>query len=90
MDSPRNQSDPAAPSPGAFAALGLRDFRLLLTGSILGNAAMWIQQVTLGWLVYDLTSSGTALGTLNLVRSLATVGLAPLGAWPSTGSPDAA
>ena len=34
--------------------------------------------MTLGWLVYDLTSSGTALGTINLVRSIATLGLAPL------------
>ena len=73
MDSGRDSTRPA----GAFAALGLRDFRLLLIGSTLGNAAMWIQQVTLGWLVYDLTSSGTMLGTLNLVRSVASVGLAP-------------
>ena len=62
---------------GAFAPLGLRDFRLLLVGSVLANAAQWIQQVTLGWMVYDLTSSGTMLGTMNLVRSVATVGLAP-------------
>ena len=77
MGKPRKKSDRATSSTSAFAVVGLRDFRLLLTGSILGNAAMWIQQITLGWLVYDLTSSGTALGTLNLVRSVATVGLAP-------------
>jgi len=57
--------------------LGLRDFRLLLIGTTLSNAAQWIQQVTLGWLVYDLTSSGTMLGSINLVRSAATLGLAP-------------
>ena len=34
--------------------------------------------MTLSWLVYDLTSSGAMLGTLNLVRSIATVGLAPV------------
>ncbi len=65
------------PSAATFASLRLRDFRLLLVGSTLSNAAQWIQQVTLGWLVYDLTSSGTMLGSVNLVRSVATVGLAP-------------
>jgi MFS family permease len=63
---------------GTFSALRLRDFRLLLTGTTLSNAAQWIQQVTMGWLVYDLTGSGTALGTINLVRSVATLGLTPV------------
>ena len=52
---------------GTFAALRVRDFRLLLLGTTLSNAAQWIQQVTLGWLVYELTGSGTALGTISLV-----------------------
>jgi MFS transporter, DHA1 family, staphyloferrin A biosynthesis exporter len=65
-------------SLGTFAALEDRNFRLLLTGTTMANAAHWVQQVTLGWLVYDLTGSGTMLGTLNLFRSLATVGLAPV------------
>jgi MFS transporter, DHA1 family, staphyloferrin A biosynthesis exporter len=69
----------AAPAKvGTFAALRVRDFRLLLIGTTLSNAAQWIQQVTLGWLVYDLTGSGTALGTINLVRSVAALGLAPV------------
>ncbi len=42
------------------------------------NASLWIQNVTLSWLVYDITSSGAMLGTLNLVRSIATIGLAPI------------
>jgi MFS family permease len=53
-------------------------FAWYLTGTTLSNTAQWIQGVTLSWLVYDLTSSGTLLGTLNLARSLATVGLAPV------------
>ena len=63
---------------GTFASLRLRDFRLLLTGTTLSNAGQWIQQVTLSWLVYDLTASGAMLGTINLVRSVATLGLAPV------------
>lgn len=61
-----------------FASLRLRDFSLLLIGTTISNAAQWIQQVTLGWLVYDLTGSGTMLGTISLVWSVATLGLAPL------------
>jgi len=61
---------------GTFSVLRVPSFRWFLTGTTLTNVAQWIQQVTLNWLVYDLTSSGTLLGTLNLVRSLATVGLA--------------
>ena len=68
---------PAA-KPGAFAALRLPNFRFLLAGTTLSNAAQWIQQITLGWLVYDLTGSGTLLGTINLVRSVASLGLAPV------------
>jgi MFS family permease len=63
---------------GTFSALRLRDFRLLLLGTTLSNAAQWIQQVTLGWLVYELTGSGTALGTVNLVRAVASIGLTPV------------
>lgn len=63
---------------GTFAALRLRAFRLLLLGTTLSNAAQWIQQVTLGWLVYDLTGSGAMLGAINLVRAVATLGLAPV------------
>jgi MFS family permease len=63
---------------GTFDSLRVRNFRLLLIGTTLANAAQWIQQVTLGWLVFDITGSGTALGGINLVRSIATVGLAPV------------
>ena len=77
---PADAAGRAAPTEKirTFASLRLRDFRLLLLGTTLSNAAQWIQQVTLGWLVYDLTASGTMLGTINLVRSAATLGLAPL------------
>jgi MFS family permease len=63
---------------GAFAPLRQPNFAWFLLGTILSNSAQWIQQVTLSWLVYDLTGSGAMLGTLNLVRSIATLGLAPL------------
>jgi predicted MFS family arabinose efflux permease len=63
---------------GTFASLHIQNFRFLLVGTTLSNAAQWIQQVTLNWLVYDLTGSGIILGTINLVRSVASLGIIPL------------
>src|SRR3989304_8794374 len=34
------------------------------------GAGQWIQQVSLGWLVYELTSSSVLLGVLNGLRAL--------------------
>jgi MFS family permease len=68
----------SAAQDGPFAVLRVPSFAWYLAGTTFTNAAHWIQGVTLSWLVYDLTSSGTMLGTLNLVRSIATVGLAPI------------
>jgi predicted MFS family arabinose efflux permease len=63
---------------GPLASLRLRNFRWLLAGTILGNASTWIQQVTVSWLVYDITGSGTLLGSVNLVRSMAALSLVPI------------
>ena len=62
----------------AFTSLRVPNFRFLLGGSVLSNAAQWIQQITLSWLVYDLTGSGTILGTINLVRAAASLCMIPL------------
>jgi MFS family permease len=77
-DPPSEEAAAVRTGMGTFDSLRVRNFRLLLIGTTLANAAQWIQQVTLGWLVYDITGSGTALGSINLVRSIATVGLAPV------------
>ncbi len=50
---------------------------MLFAGTTLSNAAQWIQQVTLNWLIYDITGSGTLLGTVNLVRSVASLTMIP-------------
>jgi MFS family permease len=55
------------------ASLRLPNFRLLLTGSVLSYAIMWVQGVILSWLVYDLTGSGTILGSITLVSSAASL-----------------
>ena len=63
---------------GPFAPLRIRNFRPLVIGTTLSYTAQWIQQVTLSWLVYDITGSGTMLGTMNLVRSAASIGMVPV------------
>ncbi|HEY96916.1 MAG TPA: MFS transporter [Dehalococcoidia bacterium] len=68
---------PPAEKPGPFSSLRIRNFRLLLIGTVLSNATQWIQQVTLSWLVYEMTGSGTILGSINLVRSIASLGMIP-------------
>ena len=51
---------------------------MLFAGTTLSNAAQWIQQIALGWLIYDITGSGTILGTVNLVRSIAALSMIPI------------
>jgi len=54
----------------AFSPLRYLNYRYLWTGTVLMSAGQWIQQVTLGWLLYDLTGSSVLLGALNGVRAL--------------------
>ncbi|MSQ28593.1 MAG: MFS transporter [Dehalococcoidia bacterium] len=53
-----------------FSSLRHRDYRYLWIGTVCSSAGMWIQQVTLGWLVYDMTGSSVLLGAVNGIRAL--------------------
>jgi MFS family permease len=53
-----------------FTSLTHRNYRYLWFGTVFMSAGQWIQQVTLGWLVYDLTGSSVLLGVLNGLRAL--------------------
>ena len=53
-----------------FSSLRHLDFRYLATGTFMMSAGQWIQQVTLGWLIYDLTGNSMLLGALNGLRAL--------------------
>jgi predicted MFS family arabinose efflux permease len=61
-----------------FASLRHRDYRLLWTGTLFMSAGQWIQQVTLGWLLYDMTGSSVLLGVLNGLRTLPFLVTGPL------------
>jgi len=58
-----------------FGSLAVRDFRYLWIGSFASQIGMWIQQVAVGWLAYDLTGSATFLGVVVTARSLSSVTL---------------
>lgn len=55
-----------------------RDFRWLWCGTFFSTAAQWIQQATLGWVVYDITGSAALLGAVLGVRAVPMLALAPL------------
>ena len=46
----------------AFEALRHRDYRLLWYGQVFGSMGTWMDQVTRGWLIYELTNSALQLG----------------------------
>ncbi len=53
-----------------FASLKYRNFRFLWGGTLFSSAGNWIQQVTLGWLMYDMTENAFLVGTLLGARAL--------------------
>jgi MFS family permease len=42
-----------------------RDYFLFWLGSFIANLGMWMQQIALGWLVYDMTRRASLLGTVS-------------------------
>jgi MFS family permease len=62
-----------------FRSLRYRDYRLLWIGTLFASSAQWVQQITVGWLAYQLTGSATMLGAVNGVRALPLLVLAPFG-----------
>jgi predicted MFS family arabinose efflux permease len=55
---------------GTFSSLRHVNFRYLWFGTLFMSGGQWIQQVTLGWLLYELTGSSILLGALNGLRVL--------------------
>jgi MFS family permease len=53
-----------------FSSLRHANYRYLWIGTVFMSAGQWIQQVTLSWLLYDLTGSSVLLGVLNGLRAL--------------------
>ena len=52
------------------AALRYPDFRVLWLSTVANQLGWGMQQVLLGWLIFDMTGSGGMVGTIFAVRSL--------------------
>lgn len=52
-----------------FAALRHRNFRLYWIGSLIANTGDWMDQIAIGWLIWELTGSGGYLGLLAFCRA---------------------
>ena len=60
------------------AALRIRDFAIFIYGSLPPYFGTWLQRVATGWLVWELTESGTWLGIIAFAELFPTVFLSPL------------
>ena len=76
MQAPRQRTEPsehprqARGWSGTFSALQYRNFRLLWFGTIFMSSGTWIQQVTLGWLAYEMTGSPVQVAIVLGLRAL--------------------
>jgi MFS family permease len=62
----------------AAQVLRYRDFRLLWFGHVFGSMAFWMDQVTRGWLIYELTNSTVQLGMIRGVQAIPILLLSPI------------
>lgn len=72
VEAPPGPRPPGRLGPFArtFTALRTPGYRYLLTGTFFSSMGQWVEQVTLGWLVYNLTGSSVLLGLINGARSI--------------------
>ena len=62
--------------------ISYRDYRLLWTGNFCSNSAQWLQLLTIGWLVRDLTQgSSTSVLQVVIVGGLSTLPVLLVGPW---------
>jgi len=59
--------------PPTFAAFRHRNYRLWFVGQTISITGTWMQSVAQSWLIYDLTGSKLALGTVSFLGSLPTL-----------------
>ncbi|HYA31055.1 MAG TPA: MFS transporter, partial [Acidobacteriota bacterium] len=62
----------------AVEAFQFREFRLLWLGHSLASMSFWMDQVSRGWLIYELTDSALQLGMVRGVQAIPTLFLSPV------------
>jgi MFS family permease len=71
-------SDQPAGPPLALGALRHRDFALFWSAALISNAANWMQQFSVPFLMYEMTGSNTWVGAAAFTSLIPAVGLAPI------------
>jgi MFS family permease len=61
-----------------FEAFRFREFRLLWLGQFGNSMGQWMDQITRGWLMYQLTESALHLGLISAIRFIPIFFLSPL------------
>lgn len=61
-----------------FSSLRYANYRYLWLSTLFSSAGNWIQQITLGWLAYDLTGSAFIVGSLHGLRALPFLAVGPI------------
>ena len=79
MRQPEARRGPRLRAPPTFRSLRHPNFRLLWITSIFNAGSNWIQQVTLGYLAYDLTGSPLIAGIVFGMRALPSLLIGPIG-----------
>jgi MFS family permease len=62
----------------AIEVLRYREFRLLWFGHVFASMSFWMDQVTRGWLIYELTDSTVQLGLVRGVQAIPILFLSPI------------
>jgi len=61
----------------AFKALHYREFRLICGTQVFGNIGMWMDELSRGWLMYQLTDSVVQLGLVRGIQFVPTLLISP-------------
>jgi MFS family permease len=64
---------------GSFASLLIRNYKVYFWGQVISIAGTWMQNTALGWLVLEISHSGTAVGVTLALRYLPILILGPYG-----------
>jgi MFS family permease len=81
-ETPTLEADASSPPRRVLRGLrtlesfGYRDYRYFFFGALLSNIGTWTQTVALGWVIYALTRSSSALGIVNFLSGIPIVFLA--------------
>ena len=62
-----------------FTSLRIPNYRLFVAGQVVSLTGTWMQSIGQGWLVLELTGSGTALGLVTSLQFLPVLLFGPLG-----------